>query len=300
MNNVAIITTAFGNGLEDRNETYAPLAKKLGLSIWFCTKEELLANPKGVEGVIVGVEKADSQLFSCPDLRVAMKFGVGLDNFDIKSAHEIGVEVVNLPGINSDAVAEMTLALMLSVSRMIVPMATSMKKGNFVQFCSHTLRYKKLGIIGMGTIGRKVAHMASAFGMECFGYDVYPVTIDSVKMVDLSVLLSQCDVITVHIPLTDDSFHLIDAKAFSVMKPGVILLNTSRGGIVDEQVLYEQLKQGRIGGAGLDVFENEESMKKLAELDNVVCTPHVSAYTHETLRHMENTALKKIKTCITG
>ena len=272
-------------GLKDRAETYAPLSKELGLDIWYCTKDELLANSKGIEGVIVGVEKADEQLFSCPDLRIAMKFGVGLDNFDMDSAKKAGVEIVNLPGINSDAVAEMTMTFMLCVSRMIMPMANSIAKGGFVQYCSHSLFSKKLGIIGMGTIGRKVARIASAFGMECLGYDVYPVKVDAVTMVDFPCFACHsCDVITVHIPLMEDTFHLIDAEAFSAMKPGVIIINTSRGGILDEQALYEQVQRGHVGGAGLDVFENKQTMKSLAALDNVICTPHVSAYTHETLR----------------
>lgn len=300
MYHIAIITTAFGNGLPDREQTYAALANELGLHVWYCTKEELLANPKGIEGVIVGVEKADAQLFTCPDLKVAMKFGVGLDNFDLGSAMKANVQVVNMPGINSDAVAEMTMTLMLSVSRLILPMANHLSEGRFVQICSHTLQHKKLGIIGMGTIGQKVAKVASAFGMDCLGYDVRQLEVEGVTMVSLDTLFAQSDVITVHIPLMPQTHHLIGKDAFVRMKPTVILINTSRGGVVDDAMLYRKLRDGQVMGAGLDVFENEEIRSKLAALDNVICTPHVAAYTHETLRFMEDTALKKIKTCLAG
>jgi D-3-phosphoglycerate dehydrogenase len=300
MHNIAIITTAFGNGLPDREHTYAALADELELRIRYCTKEELLADPKGIKGVIVGVEKADKQLFTCPDLRVAMKFGVGLDNFDMESAGKAHVQVVNMPGINSDAVAEMTITLMLCVSRMILPMGQRMSNGQFVQYCSHTVQHKKLGIIGMGTIGRKVAKMATALGMECLGYDVRTFDLEGVNMVDLPTLFEQSDVITIHIPLMSTTHHLIGKEAFSRMKHGVILINTSRGGVVDDEELYERLQNGHIMGAGLDVFENEEIRNRLVTHENVICTPHVAAYTHETLRFMENTALKKIKACLAG
>jgi len=300
MHHIAIITTAFGNGLEDREKTYAALADELGLHIRYCTKDELLADPKGIEGVIVGVEKADAQLFSCPDLRVAMKFGVGLDNFDMKSAAKAHVQVVNMPGINSDAVAEMTMTLMLCVSRLILPMARHLSEGRFVQYCSHTVQHKKIGIIGMGTIGQKVAKEAAALGMECLGYDIRQLEVDKVRMVSLDTLYEESDVITVHIPLMPETHHLIGKDAFSRMKRNVIVINTSRGGVVDDSQLYEKLKSGQVMGAGLDVFENEELRNKLATLDNVICTPHVAAYTHETLRFMEDTALKKIKSCLAG
>jgi D-3-phosphoglycerate dehydrogenase len=152
----------------------------------------------------------------------------------------------------------------------------------------------------MGTIGRKVAKIATTLGMECLGYDVCTVDQEGVEMVDLPTLFQLSDVVTVHIPLMPETFHLIGKEAFSQMKPGVILINTSRGGVVDDSELFERLRSGDVSGAGLDVFENEGIRNRLAGLENVVCTPHVAAYTHETLRFMEDTALKKIKTCLAG
>jgi len=298
MKNIAVITTAFGNGLKDRQKYYDSLAKELRLNIWYCTKEELLLKPNGIEGVIVGVEKADENLFKCGDLKVAMKFGVGLDNFDMASAEKFNVKVTNMPGINSDAVAEMTFTLMLGVSRLIHPMANHLAKGEFVQYCSNSILGKTIGIIGMGTIGQKVAKIAKAFGMKCLGYDIQPITIENVSMVDLKTIYSESDVISLHIPLIESTHHLIDAKAFAMMKDQAILVNTSRGGIVDDYALYKHLKENKILGAGLDVFEDEEIMEKLAKLNNTICTPHVAAYTHETLRYMEDTALRKMKSCL--
>lgn len=300
MYKIAVITTAFGNGLADREQEYRALASTLGLSIWYCTREELIAKPEGIEGVIVGVEKADASLFACPDLRVAMKFGVGMDNFDREAAKAAGVTIFNMPGINSAAVAEIAMTLLLAVSREIVPMANSIRNGAIAQSCSHSIFDKKLGIIGMGGIGKRVALLARAFGMECLGYDIAPIEVEHVRMTDLATLLKESDAISVHIPLTESTYHLIGEEAFAQMKEGVIVVNTSRGGVVDDEALYRRLVEGHVGGAGLDVFESNEIAMKLAQLDSVICTPHVAAYTHETLRFMENTALRRIQACLAG
>lgn len=295
MKKIAIITTAFGFGLEDRERTYAGLCAESGLVPWYCSRDELMASPAGVEGVIVGVEKADKAfLDACPDLKIAMKFGVGLDNFDREHAREKGIEIANMPGINSDAVAEMVFSLMLAVSRRITALDASCKRGEFAQLCSYSIQGKTLGIVGVGTIGKKVARIAQAFDMRCIGYDVQPVQAEGVEPVGFDELLRRSDVITIHVPLTPENRHLFGAAQFAKMKREAIILNTARGGIVDEEALARAIAEGRVRGAGIDVYESKKIVQPLAALESVVCTPHVAAYTHETLRHMERTAIGKL------
>jgi len=295
MNKVAIITSAFGYGLDNREQTYAKVFSEYQLQPWYCSREDLMENPQNVRGVIVGVEKADEEFFTaCKNLSIAMKFGVGLDNFDKESAKRLGIHIANLPGINSDAVAELTITLMLCVSRRICTLNEGCKKGGFEQICSHSIMGKTLGIVGLGSIGRKVANIAQSFNLRCIAYDVFPFDVEGVTQVDFPTLLKESDIISIHIPLTPESFHLFDADCFSRMKKGSIIINTSRGGIVDEPALAAAIRDGNISGAGLDVFESRDTVKSLTSLDSVVCTPHVAAYTHETLRHMENTAIKKM------
>jgi lactate dehydrogenase-like 2-hydroxyacid dehydrogenase len=294
MKKIAIITTAFGFGLEDRGKTYAKLFAEHGFEPWYCTRDELLSSSVGVEGVIVGVEAADQTFFdACPSLRIAMKFGVGLDNFDKAYANARGVEIANMPGINSEAVGEMVFALMLSTSRRISTLDRSCKRGEFQQLCSNSILGKTLGIVGMGTIGKNVAQIARAFNMRCIGFDVQSLEVSGIERVDFDTLLAQSDIITIHIPLTAENRHLFGAREYSKMKSGAIILNTSRGGIIDEDALADAILDGHIGGAGVDVYESMSSVSRLCALDRVVCTPHVAAYTHETLRHMERTAIAK-------
>jgi len=301
MKKVAVITTAFGYGLEDRALTYAATFTELGLDVWYCTREQLMAYPEKVKGVIVGVEKADKAFFdACVDLDVAMKFGVGLDNFDREYARQKCVVVANLPGINSDAVAELAIALMLSVSRQICTLNQECKQGTFTQLCSHSILGKTLGIVGVGSIGVKVAKIAQAFNMKCLGYDMFPFIAEGIQPIDLDSLLRESDIISIHIPLNEANYHMFNAQRFASMKSGSILINTSRGGIVDEQALAQAVVDGHLAGVGLDVFESKETVKPLLACESVVCTPHVAAYTHETLRHMELTIIGKMAGLLAG
>jgi D-3-phosphoglycerate dehydrogenase len=301
MKKVAVITTAFGYGLEDRARMYAAEFASHGLDAWYCTRDQLMSDPKEVKGVIVGVEKADKAFFdACVDLEVAMKFGVGLDNFNREYAQQKGVVVANLPGINSDAVAELAIGLMLSVSRQICTLNQECKQGTFTQICSHSILGKTLGIVGVGSIGVKVAKIAQAFNMKCLGFDMFPFTAEGIQPVDLESLLRESDIVSIHIPLTEANRHMFNAQRFAQMRQGSILINTSRGGIVDEPALAQAISEGRLAGAGLDVFESKETVKPLLACESVVCTPHVAAYTHETLRHMELTIIGKMAGLLAG
>lgn len=295
---IAIITAAFGFGLQDRNSYYKNFFMEHGAESVYCTRDDLVSGKYSPDGVIVGVEKADQELFSsCKKLKAAMKFGVGLDNFDRKYAESHNIKILNMPGINCEPVAEMTLTLMLNVCRRICEANNSYKAGFKTQFISHTLVGKTLGIIGTGAVGQRVAELSRGFNFRLLGYDV--VQNDKAKelgieYVSFETLLRESDVITVHVPLTDQSYHLIGKPEMKMMKREAIIINTSRGGIIDENALITALEENIIGGAGLDVFEWNQIPSNLEKLPNLICTPHISAYTHETLRIMERTAIIKL------
>jgi D-3-phosphoglycerate dehydrogenase len=226
-------------------------------------------------------------------LRVIGRAGVGIDNIDVEAATEKGIYVVNSPDAVTIAAAEHTMALLLALARRVVKahsaMKTAMESGGNVerkQFMGVQLAGKTIGIIGIGRIGSYVAKLSRAFGMRVIGYDPFVAPESAlqkgVEWVELERLLREADIISLHVPLTDETYHMIDASKFNLMKDGVMLINTSRGAVIDEVALYEALKGGKVSGAAVDVVEAEPPWKsKLLELDNVIVTPHLGASTFE-------------------
>lgn len=222
-------------------------------------------------------------------LKVIGRAGVGLDNINLEAAKERGISVVNTPEAPSDAVAELTVGLMLSLARNIPLADRTMKEGLWIKkrLTGWQLKGKTLGIIGLGRIGRKVARIAKALEMNILIRDV--IKIDhaflkevEAKQVTLDELLQKSGVVTLHVPLITSTHHMIGRKEFKLMKEGAFIINVSRGSIVDEKALLEVLKSGKLGGAGLDVYEVEPPKDfKLVKLPNVVCTTHVGAQTRE-------------------
>ncbi|MBS7247433.1 MAG: hydroxyacid dehydrogenase [Candidatus Jordarchaeales archaeon] len=226
-------------------------------------------------------------------LKLIARCGVGLDNVDLKAAEERGIRVINSPESSAISVAELTMGLILSLFRMIPLADRSMKEGKWLkkELEGTQLYGKTLGIIGFGRIGQAVAERALAFGARVIAYDV-----DKGKMAiaekmgvtflsgpnSLEILLRNSDVVSLHIPLTEENKMIIGPRELELMKPGSYLINTSRGGLVDEKALYQALISGRIAGAALDVFEEEPPKNKdLISLPNVICTPHIGASTFE-------------------
>ncbi len=227
------------------------------------------------------IEKADN-------LKIIGRAGVGVDNIDLEAATEKGIVVVNAPEGNTIAATEHTLAMMLAFARNIPKANEMLKQGLWVRkkFTGMELRNKILGIIGLGKIGSGVAKRARAFEMKVLAFDPYVSEERAKQMgVDLTTfddVIEQADFLTIHLPLTEDTYHLIGREQLQRMKPGVKIVNVARGGIVDEQALYAALKEGHVGGAAVDVFENEpETGSPLFNLDNVVVTPHLGASTEE-------------------
>jgi D-3-phosphoglycerate dehydrogenase len=220
------------------------------------------------------------------NLKVIGRAGVGVDNIDVEAATQKGIKVVNAPTGASQSVAELTLGLMLALVRNIPKADSTLHKGQWLKkkLRGKELYGKKLGLIGFGRIGSKVATFAKALGMEIIAYRRHPRPFPGVKFVSLDELLSSADIISIHLPFTPETKHLVSSKEFERMKDGVILINCARGGIVDEEALYEAIKSEKVAGAAMDVYEVEPptpKTSKLLSLDNVVLTPHIGAATEE-------------------
>lgn len=224
-----------------------------------------------------------------PGLRVVGRAGVGVDNIDVAAASERGVAVMNAPGGNTISAAELTMALLLSVARRVAEADRTMREGKWERsrLQGVELRGKTLGVIGAGRIGWEVAERCRAFGMDVIVYDPYLPAhrVEDLRphLVTLDQLIASADVVSLHVPLNAETKGLIDADALSRMKKGAFVLNASRGGVVDERALAQALSDGRIAGAGLDVYETEPLPpdSPLLTAPNLVLTPHLGASTKE-------------------
>lgn len=254
------------------------------------TPEDLLKEIPAYHALIVrGRTKVTQAVFDAgTNLEVVGRAGVGVDNIDLEAAQSAGVAVVNSPTATTDAVAEHTIALMLALARNLTRADASMKAGQWEKknLKGMELGGKTLGIIGMGRIGTKVASMAEAFGMCTLGCD--PLISDA--EIKARGAIPQCladtfthaDIITIHVPMLPDTQGLIDANAIAHMKPGVILISTARGGIIDEAALLEGLESGHVAKAALDVFQQEPpGLTELVAHPNLIATPHIAAQTAE-------------------
>ena len=213
-------------------------------------------------------------------LKVIGRAGEGLDNVDFEKAQKLGIALVNTPHVSYLSVAELTIGHMLALSRNIVQGTTSLRNGNWEKekLMGHEVNGKTLGIIGCGYIGKSVERLAIALGMKVLPVEecVYD------RFVPLGHMLPQADFITIHVPLTSHTHHMISIKEFNLMKNGVMFIDCSRGGVVDQEALYQALVSGKVAGAALDVFEEEPPKNnKLLTLNNVIATPHMGAQTNE-------------------
>lgn len=265
----------------DLNDQSGPLAKT-----------DLISRAKDADAIISFLsDKIDEEvLTSCPNLKIISNYAVGFDNIDLGAAAKHSVIVTNTPDVLTEAVAEHTIALMLAAGRRIAEADRFMRAGRYKMwesdlFLGKQLKGSVMGILGCGRIGARVAEIArQGFGMEVIYHDTRrnpDLEKDlGAKFVEQAELIASADALSIHIPLNDSTRHLMDAGKLKSMKPDAILINTSRGPIVDEAALAEALRNKTIAGAGLDVFESEPNMVPgLAELDNVVITPHIGSAT---------------------
>ncbi len=220
----------------------------------------------------------------CPNLKVIVRGGVGLDTIDAEYARSKGITVMNTPKASSASVAELAIGYMFMLARSLYKASATMKAEKWEKkaFEGDELGGKTLGLIGIGNIGKEVAKRATAMGMNVIVYDPYVNDVTGVKFVSLDDLLTQADYISLHLPKTKESANMIDKPQFDKMKAGVRIVNCARGGIINEAALYEALTTGKVAGAALDVYGEEPPTDwKLAGLDNVICSPHIGAATKE-------------------
>ena len=252
--------------------------------------DALAADLADADGLLVrSATKVDARLLAAaPRLRIVARAGTGVDNVDVEAASARGILVVNAAGANSISVAEHACALILALARAIPSADRAMKERRWEkkQFVGTELRGKTLGIAGFGRIGQEVAQRARAFGMHVLAHDPF-ISADlaarsGVELVSLDDLCASADYLTLHLPSTDDTHHLFNDERFARCKPGLRLINTARGELVDEQALRRAIERGQVAGAGLDVFEQEPpSDWALAQLPQVIATPHIAASTEE-------------------
>lgn len=258
---------------------------------------------KDTDAIIVRVARCDGHAIeNSPRLKVIGRTGVGYDSVDVKKATELGIPVVITPGANSRSVAEHAIAMMVSLSKCLYEYQLEMGKGNWeIRNARKAFEFegKKVGILGMGAIGREVCKMAHGLGMEVLGYDLFLSrerieSLGAEYFENYEELLCKADFVTVHVPLTDETRGMISMKQMKEMKKSAIIINCSRGGIVDEKDLYNALAEGIVGGAGLDVYGQEpvDVNNPLLTLENVVASPHSAAQTQEAVIKMAQMCVK--------
>ena len=259
---------------------------------------------RDVEAVIVGVEPLGAAVIAqSARLRVISKYGVGMDNIDVEAARARGVVVGWTPDANGNAVAELTLGLMFALARRIPLAMNAVRGGQFPRLSGIELRGRTLGVIGLGRIGRRVAKAASAIGMRVIACDPHrePGAAEGVELAEFETLLARSDVVSLHLPLTAESAGLIGEQALSRMRAGALLINTARGGLVDEEALYRALRAGHLGGAAIDCFAHEPpGAGPLLELDTLIATPHMASHTDEAITEMSRMAAENVVAGLRG
>ena len=276
-------------------------------------REEILSNIGDKDGLLCMItDRIDKDLIiSAQRLKIIANYGVGFNNIDVEVATEKGILVTNTPDVLTDATADLTIALILASGRRLVEGDRRTRAGQFrywapFHFLGHEITGKALGIIGFGRIGKAVAKRAAGFDMKVIYYNTRRLESSEEKMlnveyVDLNTLLEEADFISLHVPLSSQTMHLIGPNEFKKMKPSAYLINTSRGPVVDEKALLEALNNKEIQGAGLDVYENEPDLTPgLSELDNVTLLPHIGSSTVETRTKMASMAAENLLVGLEG
>lgn len=266
---------------------------------------------KDAEGLIIRIGSIDREgLLAAKNLKVVGRPGVGVDDVDVKTCTELGIPVVIVPGANTRSVAEHGMMLMFALSKDLMHSDKETRKGNFgvrSAYKAYELKGKTLGLIGGGAIGSEFGRLASAIGMNVMVYDPYlkkeAVEANGWKYVEnINDLYKEADVISVHVPLTDQTRNMIGEREFGLMKPSAIIINCARGGIIDEEALYTALKNNVIHGAGTDVMEKEpfDVNHKLMQLDNFIVTPHMAGQTKEAATGVATGCVEGVLAVING
>lgn len=297
---VAITTSSFGqyNSLAIdflKKKRIKTVYNKTGKTL---DQRETLSIVRGCDGVIAGTETYDAAVLDkLQDLRVISRCGAGTDNVDLDVCKTRGIKVFNTPDGPTRAVAELVIGLMLNLFRNISVMDREVRCGVWRKRMGRLFLDKEIGIIGFGRIGREVAKISHVLGAKVFYFDPFVTEEHGFSFAvknRLEDLLRHCDAISLHLPFSLENRHFVGEKEFTLMKEDAILINCSRGGIVDENALYAALKAGRIAGAAIDVFNEEPYQGHLQKLENVILTPHIGSYAQEARVKMELEAVENL------
>lgn len=277
------------NGYEIINNPYG---RKL-------TEDEVIELAKDCIGIVAGVEPLTKRVIDAlPNLKCISRVGVGMDNVDIDYANSKGVVVVNTPDGPTRGVAELTLAMTMSLLRRIPQADAALKQRRWEKQIGNLIIGKTVGVIGLGRIGRSVAELFCGIKNPVIGYDPYAdvawAEANGVILMSLEDVISQADILTLHIPGNKDKSAFITAKEINMMKDGAFLINIARGGVVDEEALYEALKSDKLTGAAVDVWSKEPYSGPLCDLDNIIMTPHLGSYAKEGKLKMEIDACQNL------
>ena len=271
------------------------------------TEDEIIPLLEGVDGWIAGLDYITEKVIqqAPAGLKAISRYGVGIERVNLTAASNRGILVANTPGTNSESVADLVFGLMLAVARRIPFLNEQVKNGGWPRFSGTELYKKTIGILGLGAIGKAVAKRAAGFSMKIAAYDPWMDNEYAVKNgiipMTLDELITCSDILSLHLPLNGQTQNILNAERISQLRPGVIIVNTARGGLMDEEALLAGLKSGRIGGLGLDAFVVEPPVgNSLFQFDNVVATPHSGAHTTEATLNMAMMSVENLRCMLLG
>lgn len=298
---IKVTSPSFSNNKKLQKEVYKyfPYAK-LNLDGNRFKKSELIEYIKDADGIIVGLEQIDDEVLqNCPDLKIISKYGVGLNNIDLEACKERGIAVGWIGGVNKLSVAEMTIGYMLMLCRNLYTTSNQLKNGIWNKSGGFQLSNKKIGIIGVGYIGKEVVRLLKPFNCEIFVNDI--VNQDEYykenNLIEASKeeIFKCCDIITIHTPYDKSTENMINKNVFDMMKKSSFIINSARGGIIDENELKKALKNGLIRGAAIDAYiEEPPTDEELLKLENLICTPHIGGNAEEAVEAMGVSAIKHL------
>lgn len=296
---VAVSSRSFSKNTQLRQnlKKYFPEVRfnETGLQL---TGDALVDFLTGATCAIIGLEVIDDALLSkLPALKMICKMGTGIDKVDLPALQRYGVAFSATPGLNKRSVSELVLGLMISILRKLPIVNARLKQGLWTQPLGQLLSQKMVGIIGYGAVGQDLVNILAAFGCQCLIYDekIHNNFSAHVEQVSLNLLLTQSDIISLHVPLLTSTYHMVSEAEFAQMKSSCVLINTARGGLVNEKALYTALSTGKLAGAAMDVFENEPCVPNdLLSLENFFATSHIGGSTIEAIEAMGNCAIDQL------
>ena len=270
------------------------------------SEEELIPLLADCEGYIAGLDFVTRKVIeNVPKLKVISRYGAGVDRVDLEAAREKGVVVCNTPGVNANAVADLAFGLLLCIARRLPFLDKKTREGEWTRSTGFELYGKTIGILGLGAVGKAVAKRASGFSMKIMAYDPFInreyAAANGIIAAGFDDVIKEADFISLHLPLMDETKNIISGEKMKAMKKGAVIINTARGGLIDENAAYELLKSGHLGGLGLDAFEAEPpGPSPLFTLENVAATPHTGAHTTEATAAMADLSVKNLIDVLSG